>query len=539
MCLLNKEPKLGDENLDLNVLEEIFCILIKDTTKTEELFTSKNTENSKGELEYNVKNSYIVINSNNFEDKKQSFINQLEKGKKIFIISMYQTMGAGQNLQYIAPNPSELINVRNETIENWNKENKTDINAIYLDKPTHLIQIIDKNLNDKGFIKYLFQLEFLVQVGKVSVSNLNTQVATAFKHLLASFNTTSKLNRPKNDTLYKDENIKEHFAKYIIQALGRICRTNLKSTNIYIYADAKLDEMICDFDVEKDIVLNEFKALVQSSKHKKTKPTESEQIILNLADLTNKNIHFRIKRFINPDWKWSENKKIEWEKLRDLCLSFPTISEKNVADSKLGKILDLYIKQPKPNNNYSYSQEQDYKNIQVDFNNNSPFKVSQESARLEELFEITGVKPFFESKKWATEFEVKDYILPPELFNNIYKGALGEQVVKFIFEKHLKIELEELPLEHYELFDFKIKNKNIYIDFKHWKEQTEISSKEQLEKIQKKLNTVNGKKVLIINILASSDFKTIKTADNKIIQVPYLWNLETKQFNEEILNLTV
>lgn len=539
LCLLNKEPKLGDENLDLNVLEEIFCILIKDTTKTEELFTSKNTENSKGELEYNVKNSYIVINSNNFEEKKQSFINQLEKGKKIFIISMYQTMGAGQNLQYIAPNPSKLINVRNETTPNWNKENKTDINAIYLDKPTHLIQIIDKNLNDKGFIKYLFQLEFLVQVGKVSVSNLNTQVATAFKHLLASFNTTSKLNRPKNDALYKDENIKEHFAKYIIQALGRICRTNLKSTNIYIYADAKLDEMICDFDVEKDIVLNEFKALVQSSKHKNTKPTESEQIILNLANLTNKKVHFRIKRFINSDWKWSENKKIEWEKLRDLCLSFPTISEKNVADSKLGKILDLYIKQPKPNNNYSYSQEQDYKNIQVDFNNNSPFKVSQESARLEELFEITGVKPFFESKKWATEFEVKDYILPPELFNNIYKGALGEQVGKFIFEKHLKIELEELPLEHYELFDFKIKNKNIYIDFKHWKEQTEISSKEQLEKIQKKLNTVNGKKVLIINILASSDFKTIKTADNKIIQIPYLWNLETKQFNEEILNLTV
>src|SRR5690606_24052789 len=117
---------------------------------------------------------------------------QLENGKKVFIISMYQTMGAGQNLQFISPNPDKLINVKDENSENWNIQNETDINAIYLDKPTHIIQKIDLNLNEEGFIKYLFQLEFLAQVGLISVRQLNHQITIAFKHLLASFNTTTK-----------------------------------------------------------------------------------------------------------------------------------------------------------------------------------------------------------------------------------------------------------------------------------------------------------------------------------------------------------
>ena len=152
-------------------------------------------------------------------------------------------MGAGQNLQYTSSNPESNINVRDENLPVWNTSNKTDINAIYLDKPTHLIQNINKDLNEEGFIRYLFQLEFLLQSGKVSIQQLNQQVSISFKHLLASLNTTKELESPNNGFLYKDENIKQHFAKYIIQAIGRICRTNLKSTDIYVFADIDLDKL--------------------------------------------------------------------------------------------------------------------------------------------------------------------------------------------------------------------------------------------------------------------------------------------------------
>lgn len=533
LCLLNKEPKWNDKELNLKIIQKIFEYLIEDTTKTQELFQSD-------EGKFEVKNSYAIINSNDFDNKKKSFISQLESGKKVFIISMYQTMGAGQNLQFITPTPQNLINVKDDNSENWNSQNETDINAIFLDKPTHIIQNISLNLNEEGFIKYLFQLEFLSQVGLISVKQLNHQVTIAFKHLLASFNTKIKPESPNNGFLYKDHNIKQHFAKYIIQAIGRICRTNLKSHNIYIYADNELDNLICDFDVDNNLVLNEFKALVKSSKEKIQKENSKDIKLKNLASSTNLKVYSRIRKFISSDWSWKDKQKEEWENLREMCMRFPTISDNEISKYKLNRVLDLYIELPKECNKYyfslNYSEEyNDYQNVKIDFEKNIGSEVSSLSIRLNELLKIDGVESFFKSKKWATDFTSKKYILPPVLFNNIYKGALGEQIGKFIFEHHFKVELEELPLENYELFDFKIKDSDIYIDFKHWKENTKISYIEQERKIRKKLEEVNGDKVFIINILSTENRNLIKSSDGKIIEVSCLWNSEKQKLDYNFL----
>ena len=535
LCLLNKEPKWNDKGLNLKALHKIFEYLIEDTTKTQNLFL-----NDKDEFE--IKNSYTIINSNDFDNKKQSFITQLESGKKVFIISMYQTMGAGQNLQFISPNPDKLINVKDENSENWNIQNETDINAIYLDKPTHIIQKIDLNLNEEGFIKYLFQLEFLAQVGLISIKQLNHQVTIAFKHLLASFNTTIKPESPNNGFLYKDFNIKQHFAKYIIQAIGRICRTNLKSPNIYIYADSELDNLICDFDVDNKLVLNEFKELVKSSREKIQQENDKDSKLKNIANVTNRKVHAKIRKFISPDWSWKEKQKEEWENLREMCLRFPTISENEIDKFNLNRILDLYIELPKENDKYYFSlyndeEYNDYQNVEIDFDKSIGSEVSSSSVRLNKLLKISGVEAFFKTKNWATDFTLNKYILPPVLFNNIYKGALGEQIGKFIFEKHLKIELEELPLENYELFDYKIKDLNTYIDFKHWKENTQISFEEQERKIREKLKSVNGEKVFIINILSSENKIPIKSSDGKIIEIPCLWNTEKQELDFSFLEI--
>lgn len=528
LCLLNKEPTYHSKDLHLKVLNQIFQFLIKDVTKSEKHFLNKNDE-------FKVTKSYIIINSHDYENKKQLFIDRLEKGQKIFIISMYQTMGAGQNLQYISPNPKELINVRSKDLIDWNKNKQTDINAIYLDKPTHIIQRIDKNLKEVGFVKYLFQLEFLLQAGIISVVDLNNQVTSAFKHLLASFNSTNKIPSPNNNHLYKDENIKQHFAKYIIQAIGRICRTNLKSSNIYIYADSELDEKISDFDVENKIVLKEFKALVKSSNKRIENKKHKDEKLKKLAILANTRVNTYIKKFINQDWNWKPKQVEEWNNLRTMCLCLPTLSKDDVNKLNLNRILDLYIEQPTENNQYSYSQKEDYEQVEVSFNNDLPQQVSEKSARLDELLEINGVYNLFEKNKWATTFNSKQFILSPTLFNNIYKGTLGEQIGKFIFEKHFKIELEELSIEHYELFDYKIKGTNTYIDFKHWKESTKISYDEQITKILGKAETVNAEKIFIINILSSAQQHLLKTANQKIVEVPYLWNSEIREFNYNLL----
>lgn len=223
-----------------------------------------------------------------------------------------------------------------------------------------------------------------------------------------------------------------------------------------------------------------------------------------------------------------------------MCLRFPTISEEVINTLNLNRILDLYIELPKASDKYHFKLKEsdyfnDFKNIIVDFKSNSGSEISSETARLNELLEIDGVKDLFDEKKWAVSFKINKYILPPVMFNNIYKGALGEQVGKFILKTHFKIELEELPTEQYEIFDYKIKDSNIYVDFKHWKETTEIGFENQESKIRKKLEKMQGDKVFIINILSTNDWKTVKSTDGKIIEVPYLWNSQTKELNHSIL----
>jgi len=530
LCLLTKEPKKGDFNLDLVLLNEIFEILIEDVTNTNELF-EKNKDNI---LSYQD-TAYTIINSSDFEKNKSNFLSKFEEGKKLFVISMYQTLGAGQNLQFIAPNPEELINVINlKKCTDWNTKKETDFNAIYLDKPTHLIQLVNKTLNEEGFIKYLFQLEFLLESGRISISELDLEVERAFRNLLASKNT--EVNNFKKKDLYNDKNIRQHFSKFIIQALGRICRTNLKAKNIYVFANDEIQEYIADFDIENNLVLNEFKALVKSTNITPEKNDE-ELALINKAKSTNKKINVAIKKYVNRkgNWNWKPYEMEEWKQLRLMCLTYPTLTENE--GKKLSRLIDLYIEMPKKSNSISYSEEGDYNSIDISFNNKLSQSVSQEAARLSELMEIPDIKKHFKNKRWATKFKDGKYILPPQLFNNIYKGALGEEIGKYIFENFLgeNIVLEELKDEHYEFFDFKIQDTNIYVDFKHWKDQTVIP--ENKDKILSKLDAVNGSKVLIVNILYDNYHKPIKTVDGKIIQVPSLWDPTRKIFLPKSLTL--
>ena len=527
LCLLNKEPKKWDNNLRKTTLEEIFDILIE-KHNVKNCFTQKSDEST--EPVYDVKNSYRIINSADFNTKKEDFTNRLQGGQKLFLISMYQTVGAGQNLQYISPDIEELINVRSNELSQFNID-KTDINAIYLDKPTHLIQLINKQLDEEGFIRYLFQLEFLLETGRISMSTLKSEVTRAFENLMASLNSNGIPKRSKA-SLYDDYNIKQHYSKYIIQAIGRICRTNLKAKSIYILADDELQKHIASFDIENNVVLKEFKALV-SSCQKQTAPKESDAVFVNKAIMTNRKTLSRILRFIRRDWLWRDKDIKEWQELREQCLKHPTMT-KECSQSQIGK-LDLYVELPLSGNSYSYQEENDFQSIKIDFKDKLPAKVSETSARLKSLLTIPDLKQHFEAKQYATQFGNGSFMLSPVLFHNIYKGALGEEVGRYIFENELQIPLEELPKEHFELFDYRIKETEIYVDFKHWQEYTEFDAATIQNKILSKLNKVNGSIALIVNVLAVNNYRTVTGIDGKIVEIGNLYDEETNSYNSQAI----
>ena len=91
---------------------------------------------------------------------------------------------------------------------------------------------------------------------------------------------------------------------------------------------------------------------------------------------------------------------------------------------------------PEAANYYYYSQEEDFNNVSVTFRQDRghSLKVSEEGTKLRKLLQIPGARELFERNGWATSFQTNDYIMTPPLWNNIYKGALGEVVGKFLLE---------------------------------------------------------------------------------------------------------
>jgi len=524
LCMLNAFPKSRTDSFDEEITKEIFEYLIK-ITDTKHLFTVNG--------EFDVNNSFIIIKSKYFDAQKEGLIDKLENGRKLFIISTYQTVGAGQNLQFKPKTTEGLVKFLKGETTDWNKDNKTDINAIFLDSPTNLlVNAADKNLKEEDFAKYLFQLEFLQEHGDISMYHLNQEVKFAFKNLISSIHTQGRIKRPSiEESLYKKYNYSQHVSKIIIQAIGRICRTNLKSKNIYLFADHEIYKHIQKVDTDKQICLWEFLKL------KETKPNslyeenkeESQEVYTNLANTTNKKAQTLINKFL--DTEWSIKRIEEWKNLREMTLYFPIMTEEEAK--KYARLCQLYIQLPEVNDSYSFEKKEDFNDITIDFSNNSTYHVSESSCRLNELMEIPGLKQYFEQNNWATKFKKGNYILPPALFTNIYKGVLGEVVGKFIFENQLGVKLKEIENEDYfEYFDFKI-NDYTYVDFKHWGEMTYFTAKKEKQNIYSKLDSIGAEKVFIINLLSETESPSLKSSDSRIIEIPYLFDVNSKTYNKE------
>ena len=136
------------------------------------------------------------------------------------------------------------------------------------------------------------------------------------------------------------------------------------------------------------------------------------------------------------------------------------------------------------------------------------------------MLEIPCVKEMFKEKHYAKYWISNLYLMSPSLYNQVYKGALGEVVGKAILEECTGNTVEELDdYSLYEYFDFKIKN--VYIDFKHWKEFSK-SPQKQIEKIKWKLNRAKGEKAVIINIVKRGEHKSFTNVDEDVIEIPYL-----------------
>lgn len=212
LCLNNKLPQENKGLFDIKLLEEFADAIIK-------LYGIKGLKGK--ELLYS-------INSEDYDAKRAEFIQRLSKGEKLFVISSYNTVGAGQNLQYKAPGNATIVAVNDYDRGDMEK----DFDCIYLEKPTNLLVNVDskKGIEAEDLIRFVYQMEFLMERGEVSRKDGIAVIKDAFICFSGGYTFSGKKGEP-----YKTDSVNNFAIRTLIQAVGRICRTGLKNPDIYIY----------------------------------------------------------------------------------------------------------------------------------------------------------------------------------------------------------------------------------------------------------------------------------------------------------------
>jgi hypothetical protein len=477
----------------------------------------------------NVFEKSLYGDPENFKNHKNEIMEKLKNGEKGFIISSYQTLGAGQNIQYEIPSDlkEDLVQVNDFDYH----DNSKDFDSIFLDRPTNVFARTSNESNygiskDEMLAKHIFQLKFLEEVGDIEPKDVENAVKNAFKQ--------TYLSGGYNDKNPDCMNLKVASAKIIQQAIGRICRTKNKSKNIYIFYDKELEMDLSSLSyIYKDKLLNkEYEELLDKLLDKEYVPNFYE----NLKNIALKNV-LSSASYIKNLRKWNYSNIKEWENIREFVLKYPIT---NNLDNKYNF---LYLKLPYLKTFY-HAEFKNHDNpdkiiFDADFNSVIGEKYSYDRANLNSILKISGVRSFFNANNYKTFFDACEYMLHPLAFDSLYKGALGEVVGKFVIEKELGKKLNSITdIDLYEKFDFYYKD--VFIDFKN-RNQDSKHPDIDFNNIRKKLNKCNGRIALIINIIKpntenNADFK-IHYEGSNIVVVPYLYDSKGNKNNKAFIKI--
>lgn len=505
LALFSKALKIDDGIFEQNRLLELFKYLAKE-------------RNIPFEDE-----SIVVIDSNDFDEKKKKLMADLRQGEKRFIISTYATIGAGQNLQYVIPATRRNDVIKINDTRNSVEEPEMDIEGIYLDKPTMLVNLLGGD--EQNAINRVFQIEYLFQNKAISY----------FDKMAEIVNTYSCIDKEvfkwgKSFSALRD--VKVFATKTIVQAMGRKCRTNYRGKNVFILADSELGEALDKATLysENRLFNREMIELANQYEYKE-EPVDDQyiEIAKNTAISSNKRIHQLLTRCFEN--RWNEDEIQKWQNMREYVLKHPTLSKEEWEKSPFRQ---HYITFKNPTNKYYYQQSGDFdiiERISEEWSEGA-CSVSQEDANLSDLFKTwPKLKELFIEMDYTTEFKESDYIMSPPLYQNIYKGALGEVSGKEIF-RHFGVFLEELNEEEHELFDFKVKGKPIYVDFKYWKESSRFDAKEYHKKVIEKASKCKKIEIIIIANVRDTGFDepiTMTQNNIKIIELSLICNSKLSQ----------
>ena len=506
LVITNRNIRVGDDNhiFSLSIVEKVISAI------------SKELHVAEPKIHY--------LQGADFAEQKAKYLADVNTDSKIVVFTSYNTAGTGQNLQY--EDDSDL----------------KDIDSIYVEEPRNILVNCREDVDEKSLLKYIYQMESLQVTGEIAGRMADQEIRNAFTKYMVPYKSIKSDEMSSGRTPYKTISVNNHKVKVLIQAIGRICRTNNKNSSINIFVDDDILQSI-DFSValEDGRLLNpEFKEIVKLSR--KEPVVQDNYINLTKAANRNRNVEVRINSLLSENKEiWKEKDKILWETVRDIVLKHPTISKDKLKDliieTGISSLRDIYLYAKDGEKINSYYFNKDDVLILYDYGKkvNNAFLIDAYNSRLGLLTKIPEVKAYFIEHDYALEFKKDEAIILPVVYQNIYKGALGEAAGKAILRQY-GIEIESIcDLSKYEKFDFCLKaNKDVYVDFKNWSDEDRESAAKYIEKSYNKLKRIGGRKAFIINIFAN-EFQ-VHESGGGIIEVSTLVDIANKNQGYRLKN---
>lgn len=509
LCLNQVLPKPGKAEFDENLLHDAFHDL-------QTIYAP------------DMQGNMTVLRSGpQFEADKESLLRDLQNGAKHFVLSSYQTLGAGQNLQYRIQDRQGFVLLQTDFDETDSRFFKKDFDALYLGDITHTIVNLNEEgpLDEKSLLRSCFQAECLYENDEISYQTLVDTLKTALRR----FSGTPIASNSKQNNLRQSDSFYGQITRDVLQAVGRMGRTFVKSPNIYLFVTEKTLRNLSPACLRDCILSPEMEALRTAREEFGHAAAPCDHLHNEAERKATKGKEY-ILRMLSTEW--TEDSMQLWRALRQTVLQHPRADRNTWEQSPI--IRAYYIPLSDEQHCYYYAQKGDFSQVtlshgqsKTEFAVSLPegqfaCTVSAEDARLALLLSYPGMCAHFIEQGYATSFTGGPYILSPVLFQNIYKGALGEVAGWFILQRELGLCLQEIEdPSRFELFDFTAQN-HLYFDFKHWKANMQMDEGSMRSKILQKLDQIGGKRAFIINLFSDGSSEPTCTNDQRLIEVPGL-----------------
>lgn len=472
----------------------------------------------------------LFVLHDQYEASKEELLERLFKGEKIYVMSSYNTIGAGQNLQYRVSSMEGLVDLHPEGCGSDHRNHEKDFDALFLGDITNSIVNLNGEKMGKGDLMIkIAQIEELLEHGEIS----RADATDLFRKVMNRFSGEGDL-RDMRDISYVTESVRMISTQVVIQAVGRLCRTHIKGRNIQVFLEGRLAGKLSRSEFDRHILSPELAAVRDLLAETEEDPVREREIILNRAEnISHAGVQL-LRSILSRGWK--EHEMGLWNRLRDVTLRYPTASE---ADRDRGELIrKLYITSGIKQNRYMYIQTGDYSQITISFDMNRAglekkkrkdhggegyiMTMSEAETRLEAALKYPDMRKHFEEKGYACSFAENDYMMSPVIFSNIYKGALGEAAGRFILENELGIKLSPITdPDRFEFFDYEL-SPGVYIDFKNWKFTYQARRDEIYREIEEKLKEIGGKRAYVINLVSDGGASPVSSVGGHIIEIPGL-----------------